>query len=163
METKMSFEEGPFLTAAFLCEKLLEEPGGVKSAIRIIDRVTRTVSGPYIIDKMEPFNFEMTLLIRLKSGWARGPFTLKIVFIKPSGESPPPMIHTIHFEGDEDRGVDIAGNIAVTFDFPGIHWFDVLLNEVRLTRIPFRVVYSPQVIQKRSGDLPREGPPTEGG
>ena len=33
---------GPYLNAAFLCEKILEEKSGVLSAIRIIDRVTYT-------------------------------------------------------------------------------------------------------------------------
>ena len=46
MATNIPFDQGPYLSAALLCEKVLEEKDGVKSAIRIIDRVTRTVTGP---------------------------------------------------------------------------------------------------------------------
>lgn len=41
---------GPFLSAALLCEKVLVEQDGIKSAIRIIDRVTHAVLGPTLCD-----------------------------------------------------------------------------------------------------------------
>src|SRR3990170_8691247 len=108
MTTAMPFREGPYLSAALICEKVLEEPGGVKSAIRIIDRVTRTVEAPSPPDQMEAFDYEMTLLVRLKSGLARGVFPLQVRLIKPSGESPTPLTRNVLFEGEEDRGVDIV-------------------------------------------------------
>ena len=61
---------GPYLSAAFLCEKVLEEKDGVKSAIRIIDRVTRTAVGPNPPMEMEPFQYNIVLLLKFKSGLA---------------------------------------------------------------------------------------------
>jgi hypothetical protein len=137
-------QRGPYLSAAFLCEKVLEEKDGVKSAIRIIDRIIHTVVHPFPPEKMEPFDYPVCLYILLKSGDARGPMTLRVTLVKPSGESPPPLEQTVVFEGEEDRGVDIIGNLTINFDQPGIYWFDVELGGIQLTRIPLRVVYVPQ-------------------
>ncbi len=152
-------ERGPYLSAALICEKVLEEKDGVKSAVRIIDRVTRTVAGTSPPAQMEPFDYELTFLVRLKAGWARGSFPLRIVMVKPSGESPPPAQHTLYFEGEEDRGIDIVANMRIRFDLTGIYWFEVHLEDSLLTRVPFRVIYMTQVTQM-SG--PGEGQPPRG-
>ena len=147
MTTSQRFEEGPYLSAAIICEKVLVEKDGIKSAIRIIDRVTRQAIGPNPPHEMEPFDYETTLLLRLKSGRARGTYPLEIQLIKPSSESAVPLKQTILFEGEEDRGIDIVANMKIKFDLTGIYWFNIILNDVRLTRIPFRVIYLPQVRQ----------------
>lgn len=164
MATNMPFEQGPYLSAAFLCEKVLEERDGVKSAIRIIDRVTRTAVGPSPPEEMEPFDYEATLLIKLKSGWARGSYPLEIRLVKPSGETPTPLRQTVYLEGEEDRGVDIMVNMRIKFDITGIYWFHVYLRDVCLTQIPLRVIYMPQVrqIHGPSGGLPpAQQPPSD--
>lgn len=163
MTTTIPFEDGPYLSAAILCEKVLVEQDGVKSAIRIIDRVTHTVVSPTPPARMEPFDYEVTLLIKIKSGWARGAFPLRVILVKPSGESPAPLQQTIYFEGEEDRGVDVIANMRIKFDLTGIYWFEIYLKDVRLTRIPFRVIYMPQVrqIHGPSGSPPpAQDPPT---
>ncbi len=157
MATSQRFEEGPYLIAAIICEKVLVEQGGVKSAIRIIDRVTHQAIGPNPPQEMEPFDYETTLLIKFKSGRARGTYPLEIQLIKPSGESAPPMRRSILFEGEDDRGMDIVVNMRIKFDLTGIYWFNIILNNMHLTRIPFRVVYLPQVRQKSAAS----GPPLE--
>lgn len=163
MTTRRPSEEGPFLSAALLCEKVLEERDGVKSAVRIIDRVTRTVIGPSPPEEMEPFDWEGTLLIKLKSGWARGSYPLQVNLIKPSGESPVPLQHTVYFEGEEDRGVDIIGKMVIKFDQVGIYWFKIYLSGELLTQIPLRIIYMPQVRQipyPPGGLPPGQEPPT---
>jgi len=154
MTTSQRFEEGPYLSAALVCEKVLEERDGVKSVIRIIDRVTRTAVDPSPPLEMEPFDYEMAMLIRFKSGKARGTYPIEIQLVKPSGESPPPMRQSILFEGEEDRGLDVVVNMRLKFDQIGIYWFNIILNNVRLTRIPFRVIYLPQVRQMHAASGP---------
>ena len=156
MVTPQTFQEGPYLSAAIICEKVMVEQDGVKSAIRIIDRVIRQAIGPNPPQEMEPFEYDATLLLRFKSGRARGTYPLEIQLIKPSGESATPLKQTILFEGEEDRGMDIVTNMKIKFDLTGIYWFNILLNDVCLTRIPFRVVYLPQV---RRMSAPSGGPP----
>lgn len=163
MATRRPSEQGPFLSAALICEKVLEEKDGVKSAVRIIDRVTRTVVGPSPPEEMEPFDYEATLLIRLKSGWARGSYPIRVNLVKPSGESPVPIQHTVYFEGEEDRGVDIVGHMRIKFDQTGIYWFKIYLAETLLTQIPLRVIYMPQVRQipgPPGGSPPAQEPPS---
>ena len=157
---KMPFENGPYLSAALLCERILEEKDGVKSAIRIIDRVTHTTVGPSPPEEMEAFEYDLNLFLRFKSGMARGSHTLEIRFIKPSGESPAPIRQTLLFEGEEDRGVDIGARMHIRFDLTGIHWFNVYLDGICVTRIPLRIIYMPQLIQ-----IPGQGgqsPPDQG-
>lgn len=136
------FSRGPYLSAAFLCERVLNEQDNVKSAIRIIDRVTRGIAGPEPPDTMEPFDQEMTIFVRFKSGWARGSFQLRLELVKPSGDSITLTRQTVIFEGEEDRGVDIVGPMRMRVEMPGLFWFEVHLNETLMTRIPFRVVYT---------------------
>lgn len=64
---------------------------------------------------------------------------------KPSGESPPPIRETLHFEGEDDRGVDLNAEMRIKFDETGTYWFDIYLADTRITRIPFRVIYTPRV------------------
>jgi len=164
MATKLPFEEGPYLSAAFLCEKVLEERDGVKSAIRIIDRLYHSpiVGDPN--EKMKPFLYLLTLLIKLKSGWARGSHPLKIELVKPSAEVAIPLQRMLNFEGDEDRGVDIMAQINIMIDMTGIYWFKIYINDIGITQIPFRVIYVPQVRQIRgsSGGPPptQDSPPS---
>jgi hypothetical protein len=145
MTTAEPFHQGPYLIAAVICEKILEERDGVKSAIRMVDRLTRTVVAPSPPAQMEPFEYEFALLVRFKAGAARGPYELMVRLTKPSGESPPPMRDTLHFEGEDDRGVDVNAGMRIKFDETGVYWFDVYLADTRITRVPFRVVYTPRV------------------
>ena len=147
--------EGPYISA-LLCEKVLEEKDGVKSAIRIIDRVTRTMVGPDASPTLQPFDYSMSLLIRLKSGHVRGVYTIKVNLVKPSGESFQMMQLPVHFEGEEDRGVDVAGQIQMRIEEPGLYWFEISLQDrgadELLTRLPFRVVYLPQITPRVVGN-----------
>ena len=145
-----AFAQGPYLVAAFLCERLLVETDGVKSAIRIVDRVNRTARGPQPPEDMEPFDHVLTLFISLKSGYARGNHRLRVELVKPSQETVSPLDTTINFEGDEDRGVDVVVELHMKIAITGIYWLNVYLKESLLTRIPFRVVYTPQYIRPPS-------------
>jgi hypothetical protein len=151
MSGEYPFTGGPYLEAAFICEKVLQESDGIKSAIRIIDRLNRHVSSLKAPMEMEAFEHEMFLFIRFKSGSARGPMAFQLKMVKPSGESPIPFRSTVIFEGEDDRGVDIVTQMRIKFDQAGLYWFWVSLNEIMITRIPFRIVYIPQIIQMPPG------------
>ena len=74
----MTVITGPYLQAALLCERVMEEKDGVLSVIRIFDRVIQTASGPSAPEAMQPLNYAMTALIILKSGRATGTVQVKI-------------------------------------------------------------------------------------
>lgn len=145
------FETGPYLSAALICEKVLIEADGVKSAIRIVDRVTRQAFGPNPPEEMAPWDYDIYMFLRFKSGRARGPMTLEIQPEKPSGEYVPSQKMTIIFEGEDDRGIDSIGQVRLKVDQVGIYWFNVILKGVRITRIPLRIIYVPQITRAIPG------------
>ena len=96
---------------------------------------------------MEPFKYQITLYVSFKAGSARGPMMLEVRLQKPSGESPSPFSQELNFEGDDERGVNVVGQLNMEFETAGLYWFDVYLGGHRVTRIPFRVIYSRAVRQ----------------
>jgi hypothetical protein len=140
---------GPYLNAAFICEKALREQDGVVSAIRMVDRITRV--GPNEV--MDPFEYHFVLLLNFKSGQALGTYKISIQPIKPgTNEKLPAAVYSVNFEPPEDRGVGLCADMRVEFDVQGLWWFDIYLSgerrERRVSRIPFRIIYLPQPEQK---------------
>ncbi len=131
---------GPYLSVAALCERVLTEGDGVLSAIRIVDRITHVASDPGAPEEMPPIPVSLTALVVLKSGAARGRHALKIRPEDPAGMRLPEISLPILFEG-EDRGASVVVNLALQVQREGLYWFDVYLDEERITRMPMRVVY----------------------
>ena len=152
--TAMNDNQGPYITA-LLCEKVLEEKDGIKSAVRLIDRITHVRVGQDVPSTLPPFDYPISLMIKLKSGQARGTYSIVVHLVKPSGESREVVRRAVNFEGDDDRGIDIVGQLGLRIEMTGLYWFEICLedrgrSEV-LTRLPLRVVYLPQT-QPRSGE-----------
>ncbi|MEX1253551.1 MAG: hypothetical protein WEE64_04345 [Dehalococcoidia bacterium] len=131
---------GPFLTTAVLCEKVLEDKDGVLSAIRIVDRIIQTAVGTEAPDEMPPVPVNLTALISFKSGAARGRHTIKLRPETPAGFSLPETALQIHFEG-EDRGANLVLQLGLQANQEGLYWFDVLLDDQLVTRMPLRIMY----------------------
>lgn len=68
----------------------------------------------------------------------------------------PPLQSSVLFEGEDDRGIDIVVNLHIKFELSGVYWIYLSLNNVRLTKIPLRLIYMPQImtIPGTSGGLP---------
>jgi hypothetical protein len=47
----------------------------------------------------------------------------------------------VHFEGDEDRGVNVVIPMAFPAQEPGVYWFGVALDGQTVSHIPLRVIY----------------------
>jgi len=95
---------GPYLIAAVICEKVLQEKDETVSLIRIIDRVTLTVPASLFPETLPPLNLNLNAFISLKSGSAKGRHTIKWRVETPSGIKLPEQLIPVLFEGD-DRGV----------------------------------------------------------
>jgi hypothetical protein len=139
----MEFETGPYVSTAVLCERMLEEKDGVVTLVRIIDRLIVTAQGPEAPATLPPTLVSVVAVIWLRSGTALGRHVLKLRPEKPSGTQLEATELSVHFEGEE-RGSRTLGNIALTADEEGLYWFDVLLDDVLLTRIPLRIMYQRQ-------------------
>lgn len=137
---------------AVLCEKVLEEKDGVLSAIRIIDRIEQTASGPDAPEQMPPFLItNMTLLITVKSDQARGRYGIKIRPEAPGGLQLPAMEQAITIQSGP-AGVNLVMPMVLPISAEGVYWFDVFLTgpppqqDRLLTRLPLEVIYSPQTL-----------------
>jgi hypothetical protein len=143
---------GPYLTAALLCEKVLQEKDGIVSAIRVIDRIIATAQGSELPEQMPPVAVNVTVLIMLKSGEVQGSHTIRIQQVAPSGFRSPQLSWPIYLEGN-DRGANLIVQVAFEAKEEGLYWFDVYFKDDLLTRMPLRVVYQ-RVEVGRSGGTP---------
>jgi len=139
----MVFETGPYVSAAVLCERVLEEKDGVVTLVRLIDRFIVTAQGPDAPATLPPTLVSVVAVVWLRSGEARGRHVLQLRPEKPSGERLDATEISVHFEGEE-RGSRTTGNISLVADEEGLYWFDVLLDDTLLSRIPLRIMYQRQ-------------------
>lgn len=130
---------GPFIGAALLCERVLEEKDGVLSAIRIVDR--------WIVPRPFAQNDEqITALLRpvmvvvLKAGEATGSHTISVNMSSPNGNEDEGIAYPFELEG-EDRGVNLVVPTLLEIQQEGLYWFNVRIDGVLETRIPLRVAW----------------------
>lgn len=135
---------------AVLCEKVLNEQDGVISAIRIIDRLTQTATGPEPPEQMPPFMLDtLTMLITVKPDQARGRYGIRIRPEQPGGVQLPPTEQAITIQPGA-AGLNLIMPLILPIAHEGVYWFDVFLTarppqpDRLLTRVPLEVIYSPQ-------------------
>lgn len=133
---------GPYLNAALLCEKVLQERDGVLSIIRVVDRFTimaisAGVSAP---ESLPPGIVNFHVVVVLKSGLFKGTAPIKLIFHSPSGQTIGETTTDVFFEGD-DRGINLVSPQQMQVTEDGLYWIDVLCAGELFTRIPLRVIY----------------------
>jgi hypothetical protein len=141
---------GPYLQLAAFCDVVIEGKDGTLSLIRVVDRLTHQVVGPTASEQMPPVTHKFVLVIALKSGRARGPHAVKLVIERPSGLRDDGPTFTAMMEG-EDHGQNLILNLQQTFSEQGLYWFDVLINDVLVTRVPWRVIYTRTLLPQPPG------------
>jgi hypothetical protein len=144
----------PFVAAAFICEKVLDEKDGVLTAVRIVDTYTIkaieiptagssakgaarnetpvAVEGPKVID--------VNALIGVKSGNVTGEHDVTIVARDPDGKKAPmPEGRRVALNGGEHGANFVVRFLMPGNAKPGLYWFDVLWDGELLTSIPLRL------------------------
>lgn len=145
----------PLVCAAFICEKVLMEEGGIASAIRIVDTY-RTVfrkagSGPppaqegqqpsQIIDATTGV-MQMSALVMLRAGETRGQHHVNIVIRKDGHEDAiPGGPYPIIFAKEDPTEAAIFN---IQFVMPasaksGLYWIDVKWDGETLTSFPLKL------------------------
>jgi hypothetical protein len=144
-DTAREISSGPHIQVAAICENVLQEPNGVLSLIRIIDRIMISAT-PGAPASMPTTQFHFKAVISLKSDSARGRSMVGLRPQKPSGIYLNEVASPVLFEG-EDRGNNLIIDLNLEFDEEGLYWFDVLIDGRIVTRMPLRIVYAPFAIQ----------------
>lgn len=139
----MNSKPRPYVSVAVICEKVLEEKNGSLSIIRIADQVQ-------VPDQQLPPGVlpaaALQGLIAVKSGDAVGEFTLKVNAINPKGESK--EIYSVPFKLlGKDHGQNFILILTLGIENEGVHWFNVLVDDELITRIPLTVVRIPAQTQ----------------
>lgn len=140
---------GPFLSVAVLCEKVLQEQNGPASIIRLTDTLSPSAIGPDAPAQMPPFMADLTLMVTLRAGEAKGSFGIKIRPEAPGGFQLPAIEQTVHLAGGP-WGASLVMPMQFPINETGVYWFDIFLadptteSEHLLTRIPLEVIYTRQ-------------------
>ena len=138
----MPFEGGPYVQAACFCDLVIEDKSGSISLIRIIDNLTRTAPSGNIPDTLDPFIYNLKLVIMLKADKVVGRHTVHIEPELPNGSTLPKVSLNIQMKGEE-FGANIIMNMPFQFTLEGLYWFFVYFDDALITKIPFRVIYNP--------------------
>jgi hypothetical protein len=128
---------GPHLQTALIAERVLQEGDGVITPVRVIDRLMFGIPP----DAEGPTPEKLALLVSLKSGGARGSYTLKVTLENPVGTSSDFVPGTTVFLEGEERGVALIVPFAFAPEMQGLYWFDVYFENERLTRVPLRAIF----------------------
>jgi Family of unknown function (DUF6941) len=126
----------PWVQLAALCQTALTENTGQLSIIRIVDRWM--VVGP--TEEMQPVNIQLTMAVILKSDQMRGQYRLRVRLRSPVGNVIEGPELPALFEGD-DRGVQAVLPTGILATEPGLYWFEILVEEETVTRVPLRILY----------------------
>jgi hypothetical protein len=133
----------PYVALACTCEKVLTEPDGVASLIRVVDTYELQAPPSGATESGLRSAVSFTLFISLKSGDVTGPHEVALLLRQPNGKNPPVQKWPVVFEGGE-HGI----NVQVAFNLVGepgalpevgLYWFDVLWGDEVLTSIPLRL------------------------
>jgi len=146
-------DERPYLAAALMCERVLEEKDQVLSLIRVVDnyfvqRLPKDLPG-----EVKPSISLVAVLCFKKSHGERAPakHSVSLVLHKPSGrimkalgQLNEAMVASFIFEGEKT-----SANIVVDASLPldevelGPYWFEVTVDGEFMTRIPFKLLERP--------------------
>jgi uncharacterized protein DUF6941 len=136
---------GPYLGFAVICEKVLREADQVPSLIRIFDTLTINGPGP----QLSPTNMPLSIAIGFRKGAKEGKAIVSIRPRSPSGQDLAGVEQPILFQGSQEAGANLIGQILFPVQEPGIYWFGIFLDGTELTRVPLRIVYQ-QVSEAQS-------------
>ncbi len=142
-------QSGPHVQLAVFCEKVLEEKSGTISVVRVIDTWLTTATGPSAPAKMEPIALNVTYLLSLMAGAARGRHTITLELEEPSGLSRPLSQFDANFSGP-NMGINLIVNTPLICELEGVYWMNALIGfpgeqpNILLSRTPLTVRYQRQ-------------------
>lgn len=134
--------DGPYLTAAIFCERVIEEKDKILTLVRIMDAVQITLAPgapadfPNDKDRI-PVLFDS--LIALKAGKSSGDHTVRIDMISPSGKRSESEKRTLTLPSEENGAANLITHHTISIMQGGLFYFEVFVDDTLATRIPFRI------------------------
>jgi len=149
--------EGPYLTVALFCERVIEDKENVLTVMRIMDSIVMHLPAGTPDDFPSDENRIPVLfdgLVTLKTGKAPGEHIVRIDMISPSGKRSDGEKRTVTLPPDEHGGANLIHHHVVKVKQGGLFYFEVFVDERLLTRLPFRIDVKRQAATEPP--LPRE-------
>ncbi len=143
-----------YLAAALLCDNVLIEKDDTISVIRIIDRWALIVVNPDAAATLPPGTIPLTGLVSLRSQTHGASGVVRIDQVDPDGRRSSWPDLPFVLEG-EQPGANLILKMALDARGEGLYWFDVVVNERVLSRMPIRVVYQKQLPASPEADPTR--------
>jgi hypothetical protein len=135
-----NIEAHPWVAAATICEKLLEDKDGAISIIRMVDRFT-VPRPPPDWNKKTPLVIALTGIVSFRSGDVNGERVVSIYGTSPSGKRREKLLEAkVLFQG-ESAGVNMKLNLVFRFFSEGNHWVDIYVEKWHATRIPITIMF----------------------
>lgn len=134
---------GPYVQAALLCERVVQENGGRVTIVRLLDRVLVRAGKAPDSGQISPTIVSCHAVVILKTGSRPGDYKLRILLTSPSKKPLREFSTDINLPAEEDQGVNIVMPIQFSATEEGVYWFEVRLNneEVPLTKTSLRLVH----------------------
>jgi hypothetical protein len=138
-------DAGPFLAVAVICERALQEIDGTISIIRIVDRMSVALAplpGTGLLPPadMPSVALDLTLVVMIKT-FSFGTHSVNVVTEAPTGNRVPVGEAAQLTVLPGASGANLIARVQFQSQHEGLYWFDVFVNDVRVTRIPLMVVY----------------------
>jgi hypothetical protein len=134
--------EGPYLTAALFCERVIEDKERVLTIVRIMDSIIidlpEDIPADFPSDENRlPVSFDG--LVSLKTGKSPGEHTIRIDMISPSGKRSENYRQTVTLSPEEHGGANLMLHNTVSVKKGGLFYFEVFIDDKLATRLPFRI------------------------
>ena len=84
--------------------------------------------------------------VGFRAGRKQSKSTVSIRPLSPSGQDLPGIEQPILFQGDQESGANLVGQILFPIQEEGLYWFGIFLDGTELTRVPLRIVYQQVLI-----------------
>ena len=134
---------GPYLAAAFFCEKVIEDKqDSALSAIRIIDQVKIVLpseTDPDFPSDQDKVPVTVLAVLAFKTGDAAGHHAIRAELVSPSGKKNQPFERTMPFSVEAHGGANLRLNLTIMVVKGGLFWLDVYLDGKRVTRMPIDI------------------------
>jgi hypothetical protein len=129
----MPAANGPYLSMAVFCENVTQD---AQDRLTLTNVTTWAAGTPAAEPNVGGINARYMVVI----AFARGEFTGSgELEVRPPGAISDAAIRDRLEFRREDREVIAQYELSALFPTPGVHWFDVLFNGERVTRIPLEI------------------------
>jgi hypothetical protein len=135
---------GPYLAAAFFCEKTIEDKqDSTLSAIRIIDNVELEIDAsapPDFPSETNKLRIALNGLLSFKTGDSPGDHTIRLDVESPSGKVETVLEQTLTFSEPPYGGSNFRLNAGIGIIKGGLFVVDVFLDGKLMTRMPIQIL-----------------------